>query len=230
MPLATRTPIGKRGGEQPWSFVTRRNATATATAKDPPDLRGWPFLSDSLPYGADFALCAAQLIPGSAANCLTTVNTAANNARSAALTAISLSWIAASHVPMPGKRCDDGGYRRAGGRANVTCQQMVDADTAALSGGAVTVEPASAWTGEAQWSASSYVSSPAGSQLSWQVPASDQARLVQPVAYLVDDSAAAPGALLPVTLPGALPAGATAITGTTVGGTGLPPHGVDAAQ
>ena len=126
-------------------------------------------------------------------------------------------------------------------------QQVIDANTAALSGGAATVQPASAWTGEAQWSASSYVSSPAGSQLSWAVPASDQARLVQPVAYLVDGgtartafgagrtplgtvrygsggpqgTSAAPGALLPVTLPGALPAGATTITATTAGGTGL---------
>ena len=137
--------------------------------------------------------------------------------------------------------------RAAGHIVSRDGQQVVDADTAALSGGAVTVEPASAWTGEAQWSASSYVSSPAGSQLSWQVPASDQARLVQPVAYLVDGGAArtafgtggtplgtvsygaggaqgasaAPGALLPVTLPGVLPAGATAITGTTADGTGL---------
>lgn len=126
-------------------------------------------------------------------------------------------------------------------------QQVVDADTAALSGGAVTVQPSSAWTGEAQWSAGSYVSSPAGSQLSWQVPASDQARLVQPVAYLVDGGSArtvfgsagtplgtvrygaggaqgasgAPGALLPVTMQRVLPEGATSIIGSTAGGTGL---------
>ncbi|WP_037908368.1 hypothetical protein [Actinacidiphila yeochonensis] len=125
-------------------------------------------------------------------------------------------------------------------------QQVVEANTAALSGGAQTVQPASAWTGEAQWSATSYVSSPAGSRLTWQVSASGQPRMVQPVAYLTDGGAArttftsgrtslgtvrygaggaqgvaaTPGALLPVTLPGSLPAGATSITGTTTGGTG----------
>lgn len=126
-------------------------------------------------------------------------------------------------------------------------QQVVEANTATLSGGATTVTPASRWTGEAQWSSSSYVRSPSGSQLSWQLPASSQARLVQPVAYLVDGGTArtafasagtvlgtvrygsggpqgasgASGALLPVTLPAALPAGATSITGTTADGTGL---------
>jgi hypothetical protein len=126
-------------------------------------------------------------------------------------------------------------------------QQVVEANTAALAGGARTVKPGSASTGEAQWSADTYVSSPAGSRLTWQVPASDQPRMVQPVAYLVDGgaartafaaggtvlgtvrygaggaqgSSASSGALLPVTLPSALLAGATSLTGRTTGGTGL---------
>lgn len=126
-------------------------------------------------------------------------------------------------------------------------QQLIEADNATLSGGAQTVQPASSWTGEAQWSASSYVSSPAGSSLTWQVPAHDQPRLVQPVAYLVDGGtarteftsgrhplgsvrygtggpqgdSAANGALLPVTLSSTLPADATSITGSTTQGTGL---------
>ncbi|MCQ4080903.1 hypothetical protein NGB36_09890 [Streptomyces sp. RB6PN25] len=126
-------------------------------------------------------------------------------------------------------------------------QQTIEANQATLSGGARAVEPPSPWTGEAQWSSTTYVSSPAGSRLTWQVPASDQPRMVQPVAYLVDGGAAqtvftssntrlgtlhygsggaqgasaAPGALLPVTLPAPLPASARSITGMTAGGTGL---------
>lgn len=125
-------------------------------------------------------------------------------------------------------------------------QQVVEADTASLQGGAVTVTPPSTWTGEAQWSASSYVSTPAGSKLTWQIMPSAEARLVQPVAYLVDGGgarttfsanghelgtvrygtagpqgvSAAPGALLPVTLPSALPAGVTRLDGATAAGTG----------
>lgn len=137
--------------------------------------------------------------------------------------------------------------RAAGKVVHRDGQQVVPADLATLAGGAQTVQPASAWTGEAQWSAFSYVSSPAGSRLSWSVPAAGQPRLVQAVAYLVDGGAArttfasgdtqlgtvaygtagpqgasaASGALLPVTLTQALPAGATSITGTTTAGTGL---------
>jgi hypothetical protein len=132
-------------------------------------------------------------------------------------------------------------------------QRTVEANTATLAGGASTVTPASTWTGAATWSASSYVSTPPGSTLSWSVPPANEPRLVQPVAYLVDGggtrtsfaagstplgsvaygsggpqgASAASGALLPVTLPGVLPAGASTITGTTTGAAGNAPGLLD---
>lgn len=114
----------------------------------------------------------------------------------------------------------------------------VEAETAVLGGGAVPVTPESAWTGESLWSGAAYASVPAGGTVTWELAASDQARLVLPVidlrpgsdAVTVWTSAArqlgrvrtgdigrqgaspAPGALLPVTLPRVLPAGATSLS------------------
>jgi len=106
--------------------------------------------------------------------------------------------------------------------------------------------PASAWTGESQWSGGAYLQVGAGGQVSWTVPAADRPRLVAAVLNRVPGPAgdaefasagralgevdyggggaqgvsAAPGALLPVTVPGYLPAGATELTATGVRGRG----------
>ncbi|GAA2633946.1 hypothetical protein [Paractinoplanes durhamensis] len=110
------------------------------------------------------------------------------------------------------------------------------------SGGTV-VTPPSAWTGESQFSNGSYVELPAGASIRWQLPAADRPHLVLPVVDLRPGSAAvtawasgrhqlgtvrhrvgaqgaspAPGALLPVTLGGELPAGHTELVATATGG------------
>jgi hypothetical protein len=116
----------------------------------------------------------------------------------------------------------------------------VEAESGTLAGGSAVVTPESSWTGESQWSGS-YVTVPSGGTLALSVPAADQPRLVLPVVNLEYGSRAAtvwsslgtvrtgavgpqgtspaPGALLPVTLPRQLPAGATALTATGRGGT-----------
>jgi hypothetical protein len=117
--------------------------------------------------------------------------------------------------------------------------QVFEAESATLSGGATVVTPASSWTGESQWSNGSYVSLPSGAVASLSVPASDQPRLVAPIVDVVEDPqaghttwtsanrplgsidhgtagpqgvSAAPGALLPVTLTGAVPANSMQLT------------------
>ncbi|GAA1627144.1 hypothetical protein GCM10009744_13640 [Kribbella alba] len=125
--------------------------------------------------------------------------------------------------------------------------QVVEAEAGALSAGATAVTPSSAWTGESQWSNGSYVSLPAAGRLTLEVPASEQPRLVAPIVDVVDDRSvgrtnwasgsrslgvidhgsggpqgvsAAPGALLPITLAGVLPAQSTelsCIASTTAG-------------
>lgn len=125
-------------------------------------------------------------------------------------------------------------------------QRTVEAEAATLSGGAAVVMPASAWTGESQWSGGAYVNAPAGGRLAWSLPASPQPRLVEPVVNLTDGATAratftsggrslgdagfaaagaqgdapAPGELLPIGLRDDLPAGATTLTATVTGGTG----------
>jgi hypothetical protein len=126
--------------------------------------------------------------------------------------------------------------------------EAVEAEAGQLSGGAAVVTPSSAWTGESQWSGGSYVELPAGGSGSWTVPTSDQPRLVAPVVDLVADRkagrttwsagahrlgtvdhgaggpqgvSAAPGALLPVTVAGLLPAGGTSLS-VTAGPTSQP--------
>ncbi len=66
--------------------------------------------------------------------------------------------------------------------------QVLEAEDAALAGGATVTTPASAWTGESLWSNGKYVSAPDGSTVTWSVPAADQPRLVQPVAGLTAGS------------------------------------------
>ncbi len=110
--------------------------------------------------------------------------------------------------------------------------------------GATVVTPASAWTGESQWSGGSYLAMTGGSTVTWTVPADDQPRLVSPVVDLVPDPRSpllrftsgrsplgtvrtgsggeqgvteAPGAILPVTLARTLDAGATSVTATVPG-------------
>ncbi|WP_232828637.1 hypothetical protein [Kribbella monticola] len=128
------------------------------------------------------------------------------------------------------------------GERSVSGLEWVEAEAAVLAGGAAVVTPPSAWTGESQWSNGSYVSLPPSSTASWTVSGAEQPRLVLPVVNLlpgagrtnwragsaalggVDHSkvgpqgiSAAPGALLPATLRGVLPAGATTFTAVASG-------------
>lgn len=113
----------------------------------------------------------------------------------------------------------------------------LEAENATATGGATVVTPPSAWTGESLFSGS-YASLPAGGGLRWSLSPDEQERLVLPVVNLEPDSPArttwhadarvlghvkhgavgeqgnspAPGALLPVTLPKELPAGASELS------------------
>jgi len=125
-------------------------------------------------------------------------------------------------------------------------QQTIEAETASLTGPAAVVTANPASTGESQWSGGAYVQLAAGSTLSWAIPADDQPRLVQAIVNRVPGPGAvssfasgtknlgvaryggggaqgvspAADALLPVTLPGILPANATELTASTLGGSG----------
>jgi hypothetical protein len=125
-------------------------------------------------------------------------------------------------------------------------QQTIEAEAATLTGPAAVVQASPVNTGESQWSGGAYVQLAAGSTLSWTIPADDQPRLVQAIVNrvpgpgAVSDFAAgteslgtahyggggaqgispAPDALLPVTLPGILPAAATQLTASTLDGGG----------
>ncbi len=120
---------------------------------------------------------------------------------------------------------------------------VVEGEAGVVAGGATVVTPESSWTGESAWSGGAYVQMPAGATGTWTVPASDRPRLVLPVADLVDTDSAtlefsvggvslgridtgaggaqgitdAPGSLVPVTLTGMLPAGATEFTAVASG-------------
>ena len=122
----------------------------------------------------------------------------------------------------------------------------VQAESGAMAGGAHATVLASGWTGESQFGGSAYVGLPAGGSVRVAVPGKGDARLVQAVVDLQPGSTAvttfrsgdtvlgtvrsgdvgpqgdspAPGALLPVTLPVALPAGQTSVTATTVASNG----------
>jgi hypothetical protein len=125
-------------------------------------------------------------------------------------------------------------------------QQTIEAEAASLTGPAAVMTANPVNTGESQWSGGAYVQLATGSTLSWTIPADNQPRLVQAVVNRVPGPGAvsdfasgtkylgaaqyggggAQGvsptadALLPVTLPGILPANATALTASTLDGTG----------
>ena len=125
-------------------------------------------------------------------------------------------------------------------------QRVVEAESGRLTGPASVVTANPAWTGESQWSGGAYVQLAAGSQVSWTFPASSQPRLVEAVVNRVPGPggssflgtpnrplgtvmyggggaqgvSAAPGALLPATVAGYLPAGADTVTATTGHGNG----------
>ena len=144
-----------------------------------------------------------------------------------------LSMLALDRLP------DVASLARNLGSGSRTLSGLQSIEPSTVSAGATVVTPPSAWTGESQWSNNSYVSLPAGGRASWTVPAADQTRLIAPVIDLVADRnagrtvwstggqrlgsidhgaggpqgvSAAPGALLPITLAGLLPPGATRFT------------------
>ncbi|TDQ00846.1 hypothetical protein [Labedaea rhizosphaerae] len=106
--------------------------------------------------------------------------------------------------------------------------------------GGTVVTPASAWTGESQWSGGKYVT--VASTATWSIPSADQPRLVSPVVNQVPGGgrttwsadghglgvvngdggpqgvSPAPGALLPVTLSKTLAPGAHTLTATATSG------------
>ncbi|GAB2600172.1 hypothetical protein Aab01nite_65550 [Paractinoplanes abujensis] len=119
----------------------------------------------------------------------------------------------------------------------------VEAESAALTGGATVVTPPSAWTGESQYSEGKYAQLPAGSTARFTLPASSQPQLVMPIVDRQPGSNAttrwtsggrelgtikhrggaqgkspAPGALLPITLNAELPTGRTDLVATSTGG------------
>ncbi|TFC92303.1 hypothetical protein [Cryobacterium sp. TMT4-31] len=65
---------------------------------------------------------------------------------------------------------------------------VVEAESGTITGGTVTT-PASAWTGEANWSGGAYVDLAAGGTLRITVPTDDQARRVHPIVNQVVDPA-----------------------------------------
>jgi hypothetical protein len=125
-------------------------------------------------------------------------------------------------------------------------QQTIEAEAATLTGPATVVTANPVSTGESQWSGGAYVQLATGSTLSWTVPADDQPRIVQAIVNRVPGPSAvssfatggqnlgaapyggggaqgvspAADALLPVTLPGVLPANATELAASTLGGSG----------
>jgi hypothetical protein len=114
--------------------------------------------------------------------------------------------------------------------------KVAEAESGTIAGGAV-VKPASAWTGEANWSGGAYVSLNAGGTLKIPVPVSDQDRNVYPIVNQRPDPAgttswssgrtslgstpnggageqgitAAPGKLFPFSLDRAIPVGAESV-------------------
>ncbi|WP_205750204.1 hypothetical protein [Cryobacterium sp. SO1] len=118
---------------------------------------------------------------------------------------------------------------------------VVEAESGVVTGGTVTT-PASAWTGEANWSGGAYVELAAGGTLRITVPADDQARRVHPIVNQAVDPAGittwstgksaslgttanggageqgvteAPGQLLPLPLTNTLPGRSTEVVGST---------------
>ena len=130
--------------------------------------------------------------------------------------------------------------------------RTVEAESAQLHGAATAVVANPAWTGEALYSGGQYVDVAAGGSLTWSVPASSQDRLVQVIvdrrpgpagtAHVigggrslgavplggagVQGAAPAPDELLPVTVTGYLPAGASTLAVGVTDGSGR----IDAVQ
>jgi hypothetical protein len=128
----------------------------------------------------------------------------------------------------------------------------IEAEAAQLGAGATVVTPASAWTGESQYSGGEYVAVTTGATLSWTLPAASQDRLLQVIVDRLPGQggsvrfstgstargsvalggggaqgvAPAPDELLPVSLSVHLPAAATTLTATVSGGSGR----IDAIQ
>ena len=121
---------------------------------------------------------------------------------------------------------------------------VIEAESGTITGSGSVVTPASAWTGESNWSGGAYVGLNAGDTLTIPVPRADQARNVYPIVNQTVESAGntswtagkgtdlgstpnggagdqgitdAPGKLFPFTLERTLPAGATAVAGQTGG-------------
>ncbi|MBW6440273.1 hypothetical protein KZ829_41780 [Actinoplanes hulinensis] len=121
-------------------------------------------------------------------------------------------------------------------------RRTVEAESGRLDGPVSVVTPASAWTGESQWSGNAYLRVRAGGRIRWTVPGAAQPRLVAAVINRVpgpggvtafaslgsvgyggggaQGASPAPGALLPVAVARPLPAGATELTATGVRGSG----------
>ncbi len=121
---------------------------------------------------------------------------------------------------------------------------VAEAEAGVINDSAEVVTPESPWTGESLWSGGAYVSLSDGATGTWDVPVSNQPRLVLPVVDLVAEDSVdleffagsqslgsvdtgsggpqgvteAPGSLVPVTLPTVLPAGATELSATASGG------------
>jgi hypothetical protein len=125
-------------------------------------------------------------------------------------------------------------------------QVVIEAEAATLSGAATVAQADPVYTGEGQWSGGAYVQLSGAGSLSWTLPAAGQPRLLEAIVNRVPGSAAVssftsaglalgtvafggggaqgisptPGALLPVPLAKLLPAGATALSATSAGGSG----------
>jgi len=120
---------------------------------------------------------------------------------------------------------------------------VVEAESGTITGGGSVVMPASAWTGEANWSGGAYAALQAGDTLSIPVPPTDQARNVYPIVNQGEAASGttiwtsgvtllgstanggagaqgitdAPGRLFPLSLQRTLPVGATTVVGKTDG-------------
>jgi hypothetical protein len=120
---------------------------------------------------------------------------------------------------------------------------VLEAEDARLSGNATAVKPASLWTGESLYGGTGYASLRGGSTATFTLP-KRRASLLMPVVDLrrgttgktafraaghrvgvvrsgdigPSGDSAGPGALLPVTLPGVVPAGTRTVKATTTGG------------
>ena len=121
---------------------------------------------------------------------------------------------------------------------------VIEAESGTIIGSGSVVTPASAWTGESNWSGGAYVRLDAGDTLSIPVPAADQARTIYPIVNQSVEPAGStawtagksidlgttpnggagtqgvtdtPGRIFPFSLERTLPAGATSVVGHSDG-------------